>query len=96
MFSKTQSLSILAALTGWFDSLLLKLSAVPPGVTSHSRQGGRGKQLLAVSVSSIKNTNAFSGLNPCSFMPEWLKVELTATHREAQKLGNGIIMFNLD
>ena len=49
-----------------------------------------------MSVSSIKNANAFSELNPCSFTPEWLKLELAATHREAQKLGNGIVMFNLD
>lgn len=49
-----------------------------------------------MSVSSIKNADAFSELNLCSFTPEWLEVELAATHREAQKLGNGIVMFNLD
>lgn len=84
-------LSVLSALTGWFDSFWLKLSAVAPGMAPRFTAGERGKQLLAVSVSFIKDAKVFPELHPCLFTSEWLARELAATIGRLRNGGMGLL-----
>lgn len=84
-------LSVLSALTSWFDSFWLKLSAVAPAMAPMLTAGKRGKQLLAVSVSFIKDAKVFPELHPCPFTSDWLELELAATMGRLRNWGMGLL-----